>query len=159
MNENKVPFRALIVLLLVVTLASTAFFAKVHVVTSPSINHRFFWKVQGEAHKGDYVTLHLVNSLVEGGAADVTKRVGCVEGETLLLVDRTFYCNGSMLGTAKLQSLKGKPLPLFEFSGAVPHGMAFMVGDDKNSFDSRYWGFFDLSKPYQKLTPFRPFGI
>ena len=158
MNERSHK-RAICLAIAVTTVFTGWIFNHLLITTSPSLNHRVFWKLDGDIAKGDYVNFILYNSLINGGHASITKRVACWPGDMLLRVDRSFYCNGLFLGTAKSKSFEGKPLPLFQFQGRIPQGMAFVAGDDRNSFDSRYWGFLDLHEPIQRLTPVRLLGI
>lgn len=134
-------------------------YAHLVVITSPSLKHRFFWKCDGLSQKGDYISFRFSHPLIEEGEVSLTKRIACVEGDNLRLEGRTFYCNDIFVGTAKEKSMKGKPLPLFQFSGQVPAGKLFMTGDTVDSFDSRYWGFIDRSISYQRLTPLSLSGI
>jgi conjugal transfer pilin signal peptidase TrbI len=71
------------------------------------------------------------------------KRVACTEGENLTHTDRDFYCNGKYLGTAKRYGTNGKFLSVFDYSGPVPKGKFFAVGENMESLDSKFWGFAD----------------
>ncbi|MNF08598.1 Peptidase S26 [compost metagenome] len=51
-----------------------------------------------------------------------------------------------------LRDTNGKSLPEFTYTGTVPEGQAFAVGDTANSYDSRYWGFIRMSDT-EKLIP------
>lgn len=73
------------------------------------------------------------------------KKVACVSGETLSRSGRDFYCNGVFLGTAKQWDKHGNPAGLFGYEGVIPEGKYFAVGEHKDSYDSRYWGFADNS--------------
>jgi len=69
------------------------------------------------------------------------KRVGCVEGQVLSVSDSfTYSCDGNPLGTAKHFDLSGKPTLKFAFNGTIPKGKLFLIGDSKDSYDSRYYG-------------------
>jgi conjugal transfer pilin signal peptidase TrbI len=69
------------------------------------------------------------------------KLLACSPGDRLENRGRDFYCNGKYIGTAKTHSLKGEPLSHFQFNGAIPPGHYFAVGETRDSFDSKYWGF------------------
>lgn len=69
------------------------------------------------------------------------KLLGCEAGDLLETQSRDFYCNGKYIGTAKEYSLKGKPLPVFVYNGVIPEGCLFAVGESRDSYDSKIWGF------------------
>lgn len=69
------------------------------------------------------------------------KRLGCMEGEYLVTKGRDFFCDGKFIGRAKEFSMEGKPLPVFIFDGYVPPGRLFAVGEIRDSYDSKFWGF------------------
>ena len=72
---------------------------------------------------------------------DFVKRLGCVEGEHLENRGREYYCDGEYLGTAKEFSKTGKTLRIFEYNGIIPKDSYFAVGETKDSYDSKFWGF------------------
>ena len=119
---------------------------KVMVTTSPSLSHRVFYKraisPEDIPQKGDYVIAHASSKYIDGGKTfDMAKRVACVSGEELRVRGRRYFCDGAYLGKAKERSLKGEPLNNFVFNGKIPAGKLFVLGDSKDSFDSRYLGF------------------
>lgn len=99
----------------------------------------------GDADNGDYV-------LFEWGAGDpldlgiengmiLTKRIACVAGQVLSLDGKEFFCDGRHVGTAQRTTSKGEPVASFDFTGEIPVGRYFVVGDNPMSYDSRYFGF------------------
>jgi signal peptidase I/conjugal transfer pilin signal peptidase TrbI len=64
-------------------------------------------------------------------------------GDHLKTLDRLYYCNGEFLGWAKEYSLKGERVENFVYDGVVPTGNIFVMGEHKDSFDSRYFGFIE----------------
>ena len=119
---------------------------KVMVTTSPSLSHRVFYKKalgpKDIPRKGDYVIAHASSRYIDGGKPfDMTKRVACVPGEMLRVQGRSYFCGGKYLGEAKERSLKSVPLENFVFNGKIAPGRLFVLGDSKDSFDSRYLGF------------------
>jgi signal peptidase I/conjugal transfer pilin signal peptidase TrbI len=85
---------------------------------------------------------------------DVMKILGCNEGDLLTVdAEKKFYCNGEYLVRAKDISLKGEPLQHFVFNGTIPKGVMFVMGQHKDSFDSRYFGFVDKSRILAKAYP------
>lgn len=71
------------------------------------------------------------------------KRAACLEGEHLMRTGDDFSCGQQHLVTALPVDSKGKSLPGFHYSGIIPAGKVFVVGDQLTSYDSRYWGFVD----------------
>ncbi|WP_257291432.1 S26 family signal peptidase [Endozoicomonas sp. ONNA1] len=119
-------------------------FPNIIIVTSRSIDKRVLWITDAEPEKGDYVLFELAHELVGDAPVKITKQIGCYAGDILTVNNRSYYCNDEYLGYAKSKGLKGQPLPQFEFNGVIPDGMAFAYGSDKDSFDSKYWGFLNL---------------
>ena len=118
----------------------------IEIVVSPSVKHRVYLKNAGEIKKDGYARFLIENDLLPEGATTITKRFGCMPGETLETKDRSHYCNGLHLDTAKEKSISGVDLPVFVFNGVIPEGFAYMSGYHHDSFDSRYWGFLDMSR-------------
>ncbi|MGK7346022.1 MAG: signal peptidase I [Candidatus Nitrospinota bacterium M3_3B_026] len=138
----------LIGVFIVATAAYTGTFipGRVIVTTSPSLDHRVFYKRaigSGDVpRKGDYVIARAKSRYInDGNPFDMAKRVACVPGEELRVEGRRYFCDGAYLGEARTRSLKGEPLKNFVFNGKVPAGNLFLMGDGKDSFDSRYLGF------------------
>ncbi len=72
---------------------------------------------------------------------NLVKKVSCIEGEFLRVEDRKYYCGDRYLGVAKTHSLTGVPVKNFVFNGRIPDGFLFVMGTNKDSYDSRYFGF------------------
>lgn len=70
------------------------------------------------------------------------KRAVCLAGERLTVKEGGAQCNGVVLGNAK------QPVgnPKFEFTGIIPPGKLFVMGDNERSWDSRYWGLLDQTQ-------------
>ncbi|QLI60492.1 S26 family signal peptidase (plasmid) [Aeromonas media] len=108
---------------------------------SSSVRPSLLIKLSGVTpKKGDYVTFELHNDKLKGGHAFLTKRVGCVAGDTLENRAGAFFCNGDFMVIALDKDGYGRALSQFIFNGIIPANKAFMVGDNPNSYDSRYWG-------------------
>ena len=133
-------------------LAGSVLPERVSVTLTPSVKHRLWWLSSdlAQVRRGEYVLFHLAKERMHGfpvpeaattnGDLRAIKRVGCDEGEVLRREGRDYYCGGEFLGHAKERSKKGEPMPHFQFSGMIPPGRAFLVGDHPDSFDSRYFG-------------------
>lgn len=124
--------------------------ANIVVVTSPSIDKVVLVKASGEASNGDYVYTHLTDPLV--GDVNIVKRVMCTEGQTIKLIDHSFYCDYEYLGDFKDTTKKGDPLTPTDQTGIVPSGKAWLSGTHKDSYDSRYFGLQDISQ-LKRLYP------
>ncbi len=110
--------------------------------------------------KGDYIAfeyhsggLRLPIEKIEGKI--LVKRIACMPGE-ILKVDvkrRTVRCNGELVARAKERFLNGSKATIFVYQGKVPENKYFVVGDHKDSYDSRYWGFVDFNELKGKVIP------
>ncbi len=130
---------------------------RISVTLTPSVKHRVWWLSQdtSQVRHGQYVLFQLPSTnlagmtvpetVVNGQDIRAIKRVGCDEGETLNRRGRDFFCEEEFLGHAKEQSKNREPLTPFLFSGEIPPGKVFLVGDHPDSFDSRYFGLIEKS--------------
>jgi len=123
------------------------------ITTTGSLEYRYFWKTDKAPETGDYLMFTFNHPLVSDDDMTVTKKITCTQGSFLEVKQRIFYCDGRPLGMAKEFSLSGDRLPLFAWNGVIPEGKAFLTGQHPDSFDSKYWGFFDLRQTYQVLFP------
>jgi len=130
------------------------------IALTPSVKYRLFWMTldtQGFS-TGDYVVFLLNRDRLQGlplptelaededGIIHAVKRIGCDEGEKLIRKGengRKFYCGERFMGRAKEKTHQGKLLEPAPVQGVIPPGMVFLVGDNKDSFDSRYIGLID----------------
>ena len=150
-------FKIFIVIVLIVIggAAIPNYFA---VTTTPSLNKRIFFIIKNKQIEklktGDHVMFSLLKSKPESDLPDKLvrmikddgkdseiKKIGCVAGEKLKNIGNEFYCKNKLIAKAKDYSLNGEKLKKFEFSGKVPKGDMFLVGDHVDSYDSRYFGF------------------
>ena len=115
-----------------------------------SVKHHLFWEINRKApQKGDYVRLPLFEDKVGCAPCSIVKRVGCLSGDRLVNKGSKYYCNGEYLG----QCMTGKDTERFQFSGTVPQGMVFLIGDRDDSYDSRYFGFKQITDIETVLYP------
>ncbi len=115
------------------------------VTLSDSLDHRIFFvkriAEQDTIQRNDYVIFPMTSRFVNNGkTATVTKKVVCVPGEVLRVQGKTYYCDSRFLGVAKEYSLKGEKVKHFVFCGEVPPNSFFVMGESKDSYDSRYEG-------------------
>ncbi len=141
------------------------------VTTTPSLIHRIYLisriSDSREIKKGSYVLFSTGNTqesdrqargVINRAMVDqkhrgrhtatdtpVMKIARCVPGDNLKVSDRLYYCNGEYLGRAKEYSLKGEKVDNFVYDGVVPSGKIFVMGEHKDSLDSRYFGFIEAN--------------
>ncbi len=140
-------------------MAGTLLPYKISVTLTPSLKHRVYWLIRNpdKVVRGDYVLFRhkeLSDRMGMKKSEDVMKILGCNEGDLLTVdVEKKSYCNGEYLVRAKDISLKGEPLQHFVFNGTVPKGVMFVMGQHKDSYDSRYFGFVDKNRILAKAYP------
>jgi type IV secretory pathway protease TraF len=82
------------------------------------------------------------------------KKVVCDEGDILTVDnDKRFFCNGVYVGKAKDRALDGSALTNFVWNGPVPPGMILAMGEHKDSYDGRYYGFVQKTSVLNKAHP------
>lgn len=132
---------------------------KFSVTLTPSLKHRIYWLTRNpdKVVRGDYVLFHHKELAAKVGmkkSEEMLKVIGCNEGDQLTVdAEKKFYCNGEYMVRAKDISLKGEPLQHFVFNGQIPKGVMFVMGQHKDSFDSRYFGFVDKNRILAKAYP------
>lgn len=120
--------------------------SRISVTVSNSLEHRIYlvsdMSDTREIKKNSYVLFTFTSKLInEGHPVNAMKIVSCVGGDTLEQRGKEFYCNGVYLGRAKDYSLKGERLDHFSYNGIIPSESLFVMGQHKDSYDSRYFGF------------------
>ena len=149
----------LFLLLTAVAVAGTVIPGRIGIILTPSLAHRLFWVSKGPQHvgRGDYVFFEdaqLAQKVGKPEHPNIFKIIRCDEGDTLTVdVGKRFFCNGEFLGVAKDYSRKEEKMQYFEFNGKIPQGFMFVMGEHKDSYDSRYFGFVDKSRVRAKLYP------
>ncbi len=138
-------------------------FFLVHTVTNSDLNGSFICsretvKEVSELHRGDFVYFHYHGEkqypqygLVEG--APLVKMVWGLPGDGLRIDGEHVYINGELKATVLHRDRKGNPVDYFHFAGRIPDGKLFLLAPHPRSFDSRYWGFADLSWGLHKCWP------
>jgi conjugative transfer signal peptidase TraF len=124
--------------------------SKFTVTLTPSLEYRVFFLKRffapAEINRGRYVMFSLPDNfadLVNKKNLPAIKQVVGIEGDSLELLGRNFFCNGRPIGKAKQYSLKGERIEHFKESTVIPEGKLFVVGHHKDSLDSKYFGFLD----------------
>ena len=130
----------------VLVAAGTSIPERISVTITPSLRNRIFlldrYPNTGSIKKDQYVLFILRSEITEGSKTNkVIKKVACVEGDELLVRERSYFCNDRYLGAAKEYSLTGEKLTHFPFEGIIPEGKLFVFSNHVDSFDSRYFGF------------------
>ena len=124
--------------------------SKFTVTLTPSLEYRVFFLKRffapAEITRGRYVMFDLPDNfadLVSEKNLPVIKEVVGIEGDRLEVFGMSFFCNGMPIGKAKQYSLKGERIEHFTESTVIPEGKLFVVGQHKDSLDSKYFGFLD----------------
>ncbi|HEY6874228.1 MAG TPA: S26 family signal peptidase [Geobacteraceae bacterium] len=151
--------RRLCVVILAAVVAGTVIPRHIGIILTPSLDHRIFWLSRNPHHvgRGDYVHFvdpELARKVGKPDTPDIFKRIRCDEGD-ILTVDaaKRFFCNGEFLGAAKDYSRKGEKMQYFTFNGKIPPGFMFVMGEHRDSYDSRYFGLKDKSRVRSRLYP------
>lgn len=149
----------LLSILLALVVAGTVIPGRIGMILTPSLEHRFYW-VSRNPHsvgRGDYVFFEdagLARTVGKPEQPNIFKVIRCDAGDTLTVdAEKQFFCNGDFLGVAKDYSLKGEKMQYFAFNGKIPRGFMFVMGEHRDSFDSRYFGLVDKSRVRAKLHP------
>ncbi|NPV76218.1 MAG: type IV secretory pathway protease TraF [Anaerolineae bacterium] len=109
-------------------------------VGSESVKPYLLLRTAGIPKQGDYVTFPFSHPMIHTRAEFWVKFLACNEGQLLERSNDQFFCDGKYFADARLHSKKGELLPQFSYDGQIPEGMAFVLGDGQNSFDSRHFG-------------------
>ena len=155
--------KTIISFMIIVFLLLTAYFLDTHLTFSStkSNNYRLFFATKNvkALKSGDYILFdfsedkHVREASEKFNTTVLIKRVGCMPGENLIVVNRKYFCDGQYLCTAKRYSLTGKPLTNFVYNGTIPENKIFVFGENKDSYDSRYFGFIAKKKIFAKAYP------
>ena len=145
MSRKKLIF--LLIMIMSLSAAGAMIPSHFMVAISPSVKYRIFYYKrnfqQSDLHNGTYVVFDMYKKQHKNcQPCQVVKKIGCTEGNNLHIDKNNFYyCNDEYLGTTQPFTKSGKPLHPFYFNGSVPRGKLFVIGDHKDSYDSKYVGF------------------
>ena len=130
---------------------------RIAVTVTPSLRYRVFYLTDcsgKEIRKGEYVLFNLDHPVTWDLSFKKTiKQVVCASGDRLAVIDRDYYCNGLFIGRAKDVSLRNESVTNFVYSGEVPARSLFVMGHNKDSSDSRYFGFISSSDVEKMAYP------
>ena len=139
-------------------------------VSSDSINPTFLIDDAGELQKDKYIIFNVLpyvkhlpdidNNKLSQLTVDTdkqllaSKRIACIPGDTIttrhLATEKRWYCNNIHIAT-RLMHQHTEQLIASEL--VIPADKVFVLGDQANSFDSRYFGAVDLTQAYQLQQP------
>ncbi len=155
--------KTVVTFMIIVFFLFAAYFFDTHLVYSNtrSNNYRLFFLIKSikTLKPGDYVLFdfskdkYVKEISKKFNTTIMVKRIACMPGENLVVINRKYFCNGRYLCTAKKYSLTGKPLTNFVYNGVVPKDKIFVLGENKDSYDSRYFGFIDKREIFAKAYP------
>lgn len=104
--------------------------------------------------RGDFVLFRHSSVATRGIEQTMVKLVRCDEGDVLRVDNnKVLTCNGEYIGRAKDTALNGMKLQHFVWNGKVPAGLFLPMGEHKDSYDGRYYGFIAKSKVLKKAHP------
>jgi len=127
---------------------------------STSDNYRLFYKISFNRNdkviQGKFYLFKpkLNNFLKRAKKAYKTiiliKKASCIYPSVLTVKGYNFFCDGKLIAVAKKTYYnkynKIVPLSHFVYNGQIPKGKIFFTGSNKNSYDSRYFGFVDKNR-------------
>lgn len=109
-------------------------------------------------NRNDYVIIQSSPEDTFSKGALLAKKIACTPGEVLEIIGLDYFCNKDYLGKAKLKSATGIPVVPFNPCGIkvackyiIPEKFYFVIGDSKDSYDSRYFGLVSEEKIVTKL--------
>lgn len=106
---------------------------------SPSLTKTLFLVVKHKMpEKGEYVYFRFPGTRFFKEGEILMKILAGVPGDRVDTRGRDIYLNGKIAATAKEKSMKGDVLYPFEYHGVIPDGKIFVLGETKDSYDSRY---------------------
>lgn len=143
--------------LVVASVIASFTFPKFFVISlTGSLSKRLYWLDRDVTcvKRGDYVLFTHSNVATQFKEQTMVKLVRCDEGDDLEVdKNKVLTCNGEYIGRAKDSALNGTRLQNFVWNGKVPAGMFLPMGEHKDSYDGRYYGFIAKVKVLKKAHP------
>lgn len=113
-----------------------------------------------DLNRGDLVLFHNERADSLGNLRGYTrkgsllgKRIAALPGDHLIAGERVFVNGKPLSGPARKRDSQGRPMQRYRYSGVVPQGMVFVLGDTPGSFDSRYYGLIRTTDITNTLHP------
>jgi signal peptidase I/conjugal transfer pilin signal peptidase TrbI len=161
LNFRRLSFWKVVFAILFLAIPGFILPSKLVIGYGDSVKYTLFWKVsKDEFSYDDYVVLKMPKEDPFAKGMNIVKRIGCKEGDELLIEGKAYYClrkgerEAIFLGEAKERSRTGVKVNQFNPCGdnpcrvGVPSGHFFVIGDHKDSYDSRYFGWV----PYERVV-------
>jgi conjugal transfer pilin signal peptidase TrbI len=159
-NRKQVVFKVLYgaFLVLSVTAMILVLAGRIAITLTPSLRYTFFYLDEFATDKvkdGSYVLFKMDNEITRKYKINrVIKEVACTSGDTLMVMENNYFCNGAFLGRALHFSLSsGSSVTHFIFNGTVPSDSIFVMGHNDDSYDSRYFGFIKIDSVKKMAHP------
>ena len=160
LNIRSLSFWKIVVIFLFLAIPGFILPSKLVFSFGNSVKYKLFWKVsQDELSYDDYVVVKMPKEDPFAKGVNIVKRAGCLAGDELLIKRKDYYCikkgekEPVFLGMAKERAKNGMKVNQFNPCGneecriKVPEGYLFVIGDHKDSYDSRYFGWI----PYERI--------
>jgi signal peptidase I len=128
--------------------------SRITITKTTSVKYTVFWSLGPDADKienGDYIrfTKSLDFQTYGCDPCSIVKRIACFAGERLKREGDSYFCQEKLL--CKINGPYDKEP--FDFDGRVPPKKVFVIGDNPQSYDSRYFGFIDIEDIDARLIP------
>jgi conjugal transfer pilin signal peptidase TrbI len=107
--------------------------------TSESLPQTLFFVLKNHwPEKGGFVVFKFPGKQFYSPKDEFVKYYKGAPGDRVETRGKEIYLNGEKVAVAKEKSLKGVPLTPLHFNGIIPPGKMFVMGESKDSYDSRY---------------------
>lgn len=124
---------------------------KIFFNNSPSVPVGFYWKQNQDIFfKGNIVFFKVPDktrrflteqNLIKEENKYILKKIGATEGDHILIKDKKLYINSELIYEVIEHTFNGVPLnPIESLDYTLKKGEYFLIGDLKESYDSRYFG-------------------
>ena len=82
------------------------------------------------------------------------KKIGCKPKQEIKTVDGVYLCDGKIITKAQNYDINGVPLEHLKFNMIIPDDMYFVIGTNKYSYDSKYFGLISKKRIVRGAIPF-----